>query len=178
MILEPQELWRTYPKDSRYEVSTFGGWKGVDETIRYADDSSTDYYRTSIGTIHRAVMITFQPYHLEDQLVVNHLDGDKRNNFIGNLNWSTSKDNNIHAWKTGLNHPAEGELSGKGGRATRRPVRVTNLNTNEVWEFASNKAAVQSKLFPNTALSRLNIKQGRLIVIVKHIKAEFIMEDK
>lgn len=48
---------------------------------------------------HRLVMINFIG---ENQLQVNHIDGDKRNNYLENLEWCTHKENNNHAIKIGL----------------------------------------------------------------------------
>lgn len=64
--------------------------------------------------LHRLIATAFIE-NKEDFPVVNHLDGDKLNNKVDNLEWTTYKGNNAHAWKTGLMKPARG-LKTKFGR--------------------------------------------------------------
>lgn len=52
--------------------------------------------------VHRLVLATFNPVENMDKLQVNHIDGNKQNNNINNLEWCTNKENLEHAWKTGL----------------------------------------------------------------------------
>lgn len=59
-------------------------------------------------TVHRLVAISFIP-NPENKPFVNHLDGDKTNDFDWNLEWSTSQENCLHAHKTGLQISYSGE---------------------------------------------------------------------
>ena len=59
-------------------------------------------------SIHRLVAITFIP-NPNNLPQVNHLDGNKRNNNILNLEWTTNGLNKKHAYSIGLTVPLMGE---------------------------------------------------------------------
>ena len=63
----------------------------------------TDGYRKSKNMlIHRLVAEHYIP-NPDNLPYVNHIDGNKHNNDISNLEWVSASDNVIHAYKTGLN---------------------------------------------------------------------------
>lgn len=104
------ELWIKTKELPNYEVSSNGRvrnsktgrvMKTSVSTRGYVQvclhDNCTPYMRS----VHRLVADAF--YDGDHQgLEVNHIDGDKQNNFIGNLEWCTRKENTEHAFKTGL----------------------------------------------------------------------------
>lgn len=61
--------------------------------------------------VHRLVMMAFRPVENMDELEVNHLDGNKKNNKLENLEWCTASENQKHAFKTGLQKARKGEDS-------------------------------------------------------------------
>lgn len=101
----------------------------TDEGEFYSDNSGkmktrnragTDYQIINFSTIdgkkrtfraHRLVMMAFEPREDMDKLEVNHIDGDKKNNKLENLEWCTSSENQKHAFKTGLQVARKGEAS-------------------------------------------------------------------
>lgn len=54
-------------------------------------------------------MMAFCPIENMEKLEVNHIDGDKRNNNLYNLEWCTSSENQKHAYRMGLNKLRYGE---------------------------------------------------------------------
>ena len=52
-------------------------------------------------SLHRLIAIAFIP-NPENYKCINHLDGDKMNNLIDNLEWCSHSQNTKHAYDTGL----------------------------------------------------------------------------
>ena len=57
--------------------------------------------------VHRIVAKTFIP-NPDNKRYVNHIDGNKANNNVNNLEWCTASENLKHAFKTGLSKPIKG----------------------------------------------------------------------
>lgn len=57
---------------------------------------STDEKRHRYS-VHRIVLENFMPIESMEKLQVNHIDGNKRNNNLSNLEWVTCKENITHA---------------------------------------------------------------------------------
>ena len=51
--------------------------------------------------VHRLVALAFME-NVENKRCVNHIDGNKRNNTLSNLEWATDSENSRHAYATGL----------------------------------------------------------------------------
>ena len=60
---------------------------------------------------HRLVLMAFNPVKNMDKLEVNHIDGNKKNNNLSNLEWCTGSENQRHAFKIGLQKARKGESS-------------------------------------------------------------------
>jgi len=95
---------------------------------------------TKVYRIHRLVMEHFGKPQPSDEYQVNHIDGDKSNNGIDNLEWVTPKENTVHAFNIGLrpkHMPQEvrQKISESGKKAQNKPERLekNRKGTTELW---------------------------------------------
>ena len=77
-------------------------------------------------SIHRLVANAFipNPDHKPD---VNHIDGNKSNNDVSNLEWCTKSENIQHAMRTGLKPPVYGEHHGMSKLTQERAETICKL---------------------------------------------------
>lgn len=102
--------------EGQYQISNFGRVKSLeryDRLNRFIKEKflvprkhNNGYLRVCLSHsvdkyIHRLVAEAFIP-NPENKLEVNHIDGNKLNNNISNLEWCTRSENNKHAFKIGL----------------------------------------------------------------------------
>ena len=113
--------------------------------------------RTSWG-IHKLLAIHFFP-NKENKKYVNHKDGDKINNSLNNLEWCTSKENALHAWRTGLVKRQEKKLK----TDDVKTIKCMLKNRNEVSEIQGFRLsdAFIARLFEVSVATIYDIKKGR-----------------
>lgn len=79
----------------------------------YVYVSIKDEFGTYVSkTVHRLVMEAYKYVTNASELTVNHIDGNKLNNHIDNLEWNTMKENLQHSYDTGLRSSQTVQLEG------------------------------------------------------------------
>lgn len=100
------EVWVDTKTHPNFEVSSLGNVRNKKTGRIMKQQNSTHGYKQlmidhKIERVHRLVADSFYDGEHEG-LDVNHKDGNKTNNFIGNLEWCTRKENIKHAYDHGL----------------------------------------------------------------------------
>lgn len=78
--------------------------------------------------IHREVALAFIP-NPDNKATVNHIDGNKENNAVSNLEWATMSENMTHAYDTGLKSAISGEAS-RLSKLSKEQVNYIRSNPN------------------------------------------------
>lgn len=102
-----KEIWETVKGYEKYVVSNLGKVKQNEIEVKTYQDKR-GYVRVSLNNgkantclVHRLVAEAFIP-NPENKPEVNHIDGNKQNNCISNLEWVTRGENVRHSIETGL----------------------------------------------------------------------------
>lgn len=123
-IFANEEIWVDIEGyEGIYQVSNFGRIKSLSrpifngkgyflskERILKGSKNEKGYLQVELlgkpTLIHRIVAIIFIP-NPNNLPQVNHIDGDKSNNCVENLEWCTNSENQLHAYRLGLNKRSE-----------------------------------------------------------------------
>lgn len=95
-------------KTNSYTLSSYINNKGYEMCSLIMNDGTHKGY-----SVHRLVCETFNAGKDNERNIVNHIDGDKTNNYFKNLEWVTSKQNTEHACMTRLVLYGENNQSAK-----------------------------------------------------------------
>jgi hypothetical protein len=105
-----EEIWKTIEEFPNYQVSSFGNVKNiVTEKYKAKNITKFGYERTDLYNngfhktmpIHKLVVEAFiskRPMGKQ----INHIDGNKKNNCLDNLEYVTRSENILHAFRIGL----------------------------------------------------------------------------
>lgn len=108
------EIWKR-TKFKGFQISNFARIKNATGVL-HQSLMTKGYKRIKIGIkyypIHRIVAIAFLP-NKKNLPQVNHIDGNKLNNHVDNLEWCTLQDNMKHVGRLHLNPGAHGERNPK-----------------------------------------------------------------
>jgi len=108
----PQELFKIISAYPKYEISDQGRvrslktgnflvWVDNGKGYKMVHLYNSDRPQGRLCLVHRLVLSTFKRIDNPD-LDVNHIDGNKANNKLENLEWVTKSENTRHAHFTGL----------------------------------------------------------------------------
>ena len=135
-----EEQWKTINGFEDYCISSYGRvWSNKTRKILtpVIRSKTCPYY--SVCLLNKERQVTYPIHRLvaeyflgsEPKAEVNHIDGDKKNNNVSNLEWVTKSENANHAFKLGLrkNKPSQIE---KAIKSRQRPIR--NIESGNEYE--------------------------------------------
>ena len=132
-------MWKTIPAfGGRYEASEFGEIRhSLSKNIRKARLNKFGYLQLNFsrndGTgksdtilVHRLIAKTFIP-NPKNLPEVNHIDGNKQNNRVNNLEWCSVAYNTKYSFVLGLQKPKRGEDSPAAKFTNEQAMKIRQL---------------------------------------------------
>lgn len=135
-----KEVWLTVADYENYEVSSLGRVRNINtgRILKPCTSNGNGYYKVCLCkqgerknfNLHRLVLTTFNPVEGMEKLQVNHIDEDKSNNCLSNLEWCDCKYN--------INYGTGKERARK---ARQKKIEQYNLKGEYITTYESVKAA-------------------------------------
>jgi hypothetical protein len=160
--LDTSEEWKPIPSyEDSLMVSSFGRVKSLSRYVKRSDTGRNIWVEGRVLTSQvnkngyvylrvsvNGLKVTIRPHRIiaqlwipnpENKREVNHVDGNKQNNAVSNLEWVTPSENQKHAIDNGLKVTKKGSESSRFKRSVdvfKNGEYITTLNGNsEMTEF-------------------------------------------
>lgn len=183
------EEWKKLERFRRLEVSNLGNvrtvWTHKTKQLKpmQMKTSVGSYLKVSVTEvttgkqiqigIHNLVSEAFiEKHQSSEKLEPNHIDGDKQNNAVNNLEWTTRSENLKHAYKSGLK-----TITGRTGKFEidkSKPVKAVEIATQKVYQTKSAKAMSDVTGIPARTISYNAFERKE----TKPVKGFLFYEDK
>jgi hypothetical protein len=170
-----QDIWKDIPGyEGHYQASTSGKIRstkffrhnGVTRELKQ-QHTYDGYCRVALTiknvqksvTVHILVAKTFIP-NPENKSQVNHIDGNKDNNSVSNLEWVTPKQNIQHSIKLGLRHTELRQYPLGGDHYASKPIYQYDFSGNLIkkWDCVSEAA----RYYSCNPCTIINCSKGRI----------------
>ena len=146
--LTQEEKWKDIEGyEGIYQVSNTGKVKSLKRSVKHYTGSTrtvnerllkhtivngychvdlSKYGKRERFLVHRLVASAFLK-NPNRKPQVNHIDGNKINNNVNNLEWSTANENVLHGYRTGLTKPMTGSKNGHSKLSELEVIEIRNM---------------------------------------------------